>query len=1103
LIGRKLRDMLGFFRQKINWLLLSLIICSALLLSARLLFPDYHHRFLDYNDLKHGIVTQRFNNVKCEGNPVLETLIPEMNLQRPDEPLLKGDNFGLIMSGHFYASVSGIYIFKLVIDDGAVLSIDDQTVISNLEYHDKKPFINSLNLAKGWHKLAVRYFNGQSAASFKLCWQPPGSAMSVMDQNDIFPTVVPGSVLLFFRFLSLLHQWLTILVFILAIALSAGCKLIKKEASGETGKCFSKYVPGIVLGTLLFSLFWSTYYLPNRNIIAHGLNSRFVTKDSKSARETGLLASNVRFNSRTDEEFRFGNKKVEFSGWLKIDKSGDYIFSFQADDKAELFVDQSLLLTSSVRENPRIPVREKLFLHTGYHRILITFENQSMPAFIDLQWLQPRASFFSPIPIELLFGTIPTQEEKSIDATFLLKIQFTKIILIGFIVLQLLWLISQKNKMLSVLTLRIGIALFSVLFLIQSPALQRVHQAGLLWYISASIHVRFMVCMVIFLLLSGLTDSWMHRFRCWIKKRNSTILIMGFLAVLSAVFAQVSFTGLEKPLPLAGAGLYAMSALFILFSGIKPISGRQCLSLPDKNFLENQVFYIFGLIVILMSIFMRFYKLNIMPPGLWWDEAQTGRVVQSILEGNFPPIYDIRINAGSIASYLNALWCLIIHSTSPYALRSYTAFTGVITVIASYWFYRQFFNRWWSLSGMALTAGSRWLFTINRTAMATIDETILLTFLTLTMYSKASRQSAYRYYFATGALLGLAMHLHTGARVLPLIIGMDILFRSRSVLAGNSQEFLGYLKRASLLVVTALIVFAPMGLYIYNHSDEYMKRSVETLLTTEFPGCYLGDPYIQNVRYYLQTYVFSGDWHPRHNYDRLPQLPPLVAVFAVLGAFLALGRILRRPEHRLMISGFCLISLQGILTIHFDSANLNRIAENIPIIMLWAVYGMELLVRGLRQIIPGRAGRYLAFGSVVIAISVFWIQEYKDYFHYYLPWKDLAGVYGFQPEITEMAALARDIIENEPDTQVWAMYTTGDPFMYIFSGDTRLHNLSVANCPAMKDESTMVFLIPAHLKPVIDHVAETFPDAQISDIPYSLNNSLILLKEFRVSPAVF
>ena len=638
-------------------------------------------------------------------------------------------------------------------------------------------------------------------------------------------------------------------------------------------------------------------------------------------------------------------------------------------------------------------------------------------------------------------------------------------------------------------------ATFTFLFLINTPYLKHDHQAGFRWLISIPIIGRFAIVFFIGLLLSGVLSGGIKRLMSLIKRHRGFRYATGLAIILLLGAGQYLYATADQLRYTVPHSMFCIAAVLVWIAAFRPRAIRKPNVYCSQGVKGNYLLVVLIGIVLFWAVWVRFYRLSEMPPGLWWDEAQTGRVVQSIQKGEFPSVYDLRINAGTIASYLNAAWCFLVDTTDPWGLRSYTAAIGVLTVIASWWFFRQLFSLWWSLFGMALMAGSRWLFTINRTAMATIDETILLTVLILTFYIKVQRKNRIRDHIITGLLLGIAMHLHTGARVLPVIIGVDLIVRLTPV---RGPLFRRRLLNASILVFSAIISFAPMGLYIFDHFEDYMKRSQETLLSTEYPGWYPAKPYLDNARYYLEMYTVRGDWHPRHNYSRSPQLAALASILAALGAFLSIGRFRRHPMHRLLILSFCMISIQGILTVHMDGANLNRVAENIPIVFAWAVWGAIFISDTIKHVLKRSMGHIVSICMILSTIGLIWWQEYSIYFNRYLPWPALAEVYGFQTDITEMARLAREIIESDPNVQIWAMYSGGDPFQYIYPRNDRVHDMSVRNPPAEEGNFPKVFLFPANELRMGKLLARAFPDAEKTEIPYSLNPDVPLIVMLKV-----
>jgi hypothetical protein len=851
---------------------------------------------------------------------------------------------------------------------------------------------------------------------------------------------------------------------------------------------------GLLAGLLLFALFAVSYHGPAYNPVAHGFSVSVPQAPDKTTLSKYLTGTNARMYSQVHRSVRQTGFSVIFKGWLWIDEPGEYGFSLHAIDTATMRIAGMDVVHSASGDPISKPVKERYYLFSGLHEVSIDFYSGNLPAFLDVKWAAPGSEHYRPIPRSRLFQFYPSPEERRQDDRF--RIRLTLLISGILLLIILLTVLTVKHLRFAHAGyyLKTAAAVFVFLFLMHAPDLHRDHQYGVRWIVDFQLPARILTGCVIVLFLSGLTRPLTGWFRKTVRKTPKIRFCLGLLSVVLAVAAQYVFvTSRTAAQNIPAVLLYGISGFVIWMTGFGPEPVRR----PETGTVRSGkwLFLLLFAIVIVWSSWTRFYRIHELPPGFWWDEAQTGRVVQDILKGKKPPIYDLRINAGTVASYFNALWCYAAGSTDPWSLRSYTACIGLITVIASWWFFRQLFSAWWSLFGTALMAGSRWLFMINRTAMATIDETILLTVLILMFYIRAIRGNRTCLYCTTGLLVGLSLHLHTGARVLPVIIAIDLLIR---FFGNRKHRSTRKLINAGVLMFSAIVMFAPMGAFIYKNFDAYMKRSRETLITTEYPIGFSAKPFLENIRYYLEMYVVRGDWHPRHNYKRMPQLAPAASVLCALGFFLTFRRLRTHPVHRLLFMGFCLISFQGIVTVHMNSANLNRVAGNIPITMAWTVSGAIFVAGGIEKLLTRRRGHIAALILMICITGWIWRQEYIVYFHKYRTWKALAEVYGFQVDVFEMARLSRDILESNETTQVWAMYAGADPFLYLFPNHPRLHVMPSGKLPEIKTEHTAVFLLPVYEQFTASLLQQAFPDAGVSVIPYAHNPDVPLVLKMTV-----
>ncbi len=1056
-----------------------------------------------------GLSAQRFSNTVWELPVELETCLTGLDLHKNRSgSIMEGDDFSLRITGWLYVDRSGEYSFELVSDDGSYLIINGNEFLSNPGYHAKTEVADTIKLSKGYHEIQILYFNGTADADLTLTWTPPNTPRQAIPGYHLFrqrPDPVRHHLFLSIR---VIHtQWLSILFVALGtVFLFRGLHgkmpplRSVKESLGNARGSFRSHIPSICAGIVIFfiarllMMVWCD--LPSRGPVSHGLNGYFFSNDQFLDLIGEFDGKNARFHSVTARIFGRNHFYARFEGWLHVSTPGEYQFELRADDGARLFIDHSLFI-DAWNDDWRRSRPHPINLQEGFHAIRIDMHNQALPACIDVKWSTGAGIPLKPIPIMRLFKEKPSDTSFASDQTFQLNRRFMIIGLTGILVISLLMLFHPRFSWLDAfLAGPLALSLFIISFLWNARTMDMDHRYGMNWFLELPVAYQFLVSVIILLLAFPGIRLQLKGIPKWISDHPAIESIFWVVAVSFAVMGQMKLTGPVAIRSVQGAVLYGFSGILIilssrLFPGLRQDvdEGVSRDSFPFRAFLF--------ILIILAATFLRFYKLSELPPGLWWDEAQTGMVARGILRGQLPPIYDLRINAGSLASYWVAGWFAFFGS-SVYALRSYCAMVGVVTVLVSYWYFRQFFSQWWSLLGMAFVAISRWLFSINRVAMATIDETILLTFMVFIFYIRAVRSRRMSDYVITGVLLGTGLHLHTGARVLPMIIGADIavkFFKKRK------EYMAAHGIQALIMIILAMVVFAPMAIHIINHQSDYFYRTKQTLLSSEYPGWIPTKPIIENTIHYLKMYSFSGDWHPRHNVNKEPQLAPLIAILAFLGFILALSK-LYRDEERLFFMGFCLVSLQGILTVHSDTANLNRVAENIPIVHLWAVVGGVTIFQGLKRMMGDVTARVL-----IVLISLFILgftlrREFRIYFHDYYKDPAIVGVYGFQAELTESATYIAKLLEQHPTINIWAEYTQADSFRYVFSGSPRLHEIRLeSDLPQSPQPYPIAIIVQKESRELDAWVKEHFPMADAKEVGYSLIPAYTLFTVYFIPPS--
>lgn len=1092
------------FRSRRTTTGMFLLLILHLLLPPDLLLNQLTQRIAPMLGLNPGVAITKFQSVHFS-DPILQTTASRIEFSREETSYFRTDNFSLEISGFLDIDSPGEYHFYLTSDDGSDFEVDGKTVLSNPGYHAATEVSATLALESGLYSIRIPYYNGASDAILKLEWSPPHQPRSVVDSTHLF--IDRPDIRLSKSYRLLVNQIIPSVMLLLAVV---GILLIrptlvsrfKGTSAHRIALSFNTTVTeglrsfrhhyrllaaGLLVGVLSVCILWTWFYLPGFAPVQHGLRAVIYESQDFDEIVQTFDGGHARMHSISHRYFKRSTFAAVFEGFLRIETLGVYRFSLQADDGSRLRIDNSTVINAWTMDSRRSSTQTRE-LQPGLHRVRIEMHSEGSPAFIKWSYAPPGSKWMRPVPVEMLYSDTPSPEQLIRDHRFN-RIRSGLLITLIVILLALLTVIfrMKPSGLLLHWTFFIGFYPIVAFVLLQTGWMDPDYRFGLEWFLRLALPLKLAVLSGILILLMPPVIRGIGYSMSLISQNRSLRRLIFIPALLLGVTGQMLFTGPLPIQPFWGMVCFVLSGLCVLLSTSNQgfgnmISPPKQIERTDEIDPIPRAFRIAAFLALLfIAAFVRFYRLHEMPPGLWWDEAQTGIAARDILQGHIPSVYDMRINAGSMLSFLIAGWFHLFGS-SIHALRAYYATIGVITTGVSFAFFRQFFPAHWSLFGMALIAISRWLFSINRVAMATIDETILLTFLVFISYLTALRTGKRYHYLICGILTGIGLHLHTGARVLPLIIGIDLV--SRAVQAPR-RIMSDLLKPASVLILAAIVAFGPMAWHIIHHPSDYFKRSKETLLSTEYPGYYALPTLAENTVNYLKMYPFSGDWHPRHNVNREPQFAPMVSILALFGLACSLRRI-RNNMDRFFLLGFTLVSVQGILTVHNGTANLNRVAENIPIVHFWAVCGMVYVAGGIRDLLTSRPAKYTASILASLIVLHTFAHEYHLYFNVYANWRDVVGVFGFQPELTEPAEVIRDLLDRDPAITVFAEYTRSDSFRYVLPAHPRLFEITGGRLPDALPAPPLAILVLEQNHSLNREVRSRFPSAEISDFDYSL-----------------
>ena len=313
--------------------------------------------------------------------------------------------------------------------------------------------------------------------------------------------------------------------------------------------------------------------------------------------------------------------------------------------------------------------------------------------------------------------------------------------------------------------------------------------------------------------------------------------------------------------------------------------------------LRWQALLVPGLLLILigLTLLLRTWSLNSVPPWLWWDEATQGLDARSLLHGNFQVFFPRALGKEPLFIYLStpfvAAW-----DGQPVAVRLAGALLGTLMVPVLYVTGRALWRSqgaaaiWGGLAAAGFWATNFWPQSINRIGFQVNALPVVLTLAVaawLNWTHRPTRQRALTF----GLLAGLTLATYLAARVTPLL--WLLLF---AALPRHSRQSL--MPTLPWALAAMALAFAPLAVhFLLNPQDAVQRVSMFANLyqapTPTDQLKLLADSLRQVVGGFLGL---TGDPIPRHNIpNRAPFSPVLGALFA-LGILIALARLRRQSQ---------------------------------------------------------------------------------------------------------------------------------------------------------------------------------------------------------------
>jgi hypothetical protein len=400
---------------------------------------------------------------------------------------------------------------------------------------------------------------------------------------------------------------------------------------------------------------------------------------------------------------------------------------------------------------------------------------------------------------------------------------------------------------------------------------------------------------------------------------------------------------------------------------------------------------------------LRLVALDKVPPGLHFDEAFDALDGLKVLAGDRSIFFGGNFGREPLFMYMLA-GAFSLFGASPTVIRTVPAVAGTFAVLLAYGIGRQLFPGlpWVALAAAFIQAVLPWDLHFSRYGIRVellplLGNAAVLCLLLGWRRWQARRASAWAWFAASGAWLGLSLYGYMAARLLPLVfLAWGLLLvaggpnppvalprregqgRLPLTASGRGRLFLAFL----LAGFCATIVFAPLGLYFLRHPDAFSLRAGQVAVKGG-PGQLLAGA-VANAWLWLQAIPFRGDTNPRSNLPGAPALTPWLVGPFLLGLLWALRR-LRHPEASLLLIWLGAMLLPSVFSQYAPSFQ-RAIGAVTPLCLLTAL-GLWLLYRLVRALWQRR------WPGVAIVCLLLLGQFGLGLYQYFVAWGESDALY--------------------------------------------------------------------------------------------------------------
>ena len=440
------------------------------------------------------------------------------------------------------------------------------------------------------------------------------------------------------------------------------------------------------------------------------------------------------------------------------------------------------------------------------------------------------------------------------------------------------------------------------------------------------------------------------------QKRKPSRIVLYCILISLILCAWIVYSLLPDPYHWAGTFLPWLASIgFMILAGwiigsIDIWHSRETKP-ADASFTKSKLSFlqwaeICGFILILsLAIFLRVYRIDRIPPGIFVDETNGALDALHILEGNHAsPFATGWYQTPNLYIYYMA-GIIKIFGANYLSLKIISLLPAILTVIAIFFLGRLLFGPTAGLSTMLFMAVNRWHLTLSRWGWVELMPPLFL-ILALYFLIRGFKSRKAIEFVLGGILCGLMVYTYLAARLAVAIILIYCLYWLFANPGGIKKNLQANWTGLALFWLAAIIVVAPLLVTYFKYPDTFFNRIQEVSILNDIKQQNSYQPLMNNFISYLKFFHQAGDMNARHNLPGEPELDPITGLLFVVGIGYSLFRF-RETRSGLLWIWIILGLAGGILSSQSEAPQSYRTIIVIPAIVLFCASVLDPMIRGI------------------------------------------------------------------------------------------------------------------------------------------------------------